>query len=225
MRELGEHLGQQHGQLVVVAGQDEAQPGAAVVHRVVEAGALGVVRELGELVGELLREDPREHGGGRRVVRRRREQVDVHVRLRPAEGGVGLVPQPQPLVVAQQPREHGRRRRRRRVVGGGIVGGGGSSVAREAKLGGDEGVGLRQREGDVDLGRRAAPAASSSALGGSHAKAVPYHSSRQSAFAVWRSETWTTDARSGVRRARRREIAGASNARKRYGAQSTSAGG
>ena len=68
-------------------------------------------------------------------------------------------------------------------------------------------------------------AASSSALGGSHAKAVPYHSSRQSAFAVCRSETWTTDARSGVRRARRREIAGASNARKRYGAQSTSAGG
>ena len=125
VRELGEHLGQQHGQLVVVAGEDEAEAGAAVVHAVVEAGTLGVVRELGELVGELLREDPCEHGGGRRVVRRRREQVDVHVRLRPAEGGVGLVPQPQPLVVAQQPREHGRRRRRRRVVGGGIVGGGG----------------------------------------------------------------------------------------------------
>ena len=128
---LADDPGEQHAQLVRVAGEHQVEPDGRVVHAVVKPRHLGVVRKLGQLVGEQLREDARQHGRRRRVVRGGRHELDEHVRLGAAEDVVGLVPERHQPVA-----HHGLRQRRQRR--------GGEPLAHEREVGRDERVGRRQ---------------------------------------------------------------------------------
>eukprot|EP00964_Phaeocystis_antarctica_P089193 scaffold56836_cov41-Phaeocystis_antarctica.AAC.1 len=154
-----------------------------------EPRALGVVAELGELVGDQLREEPRQHlvrvrvgvrvrarararararfreprqhGAARRVVRCWGDELDEEVGLGPPEDVVRLVPQHERRVRRHHARQHPRLRRRRRRLRPRF---GARPLAHQPKVGGDERVG--RGEAQRGVGRVGGPAREGGGLDG-----------------------------------------------------------
>mmetsp|Transcript_13064 Transcript_13064/g.33563 ORF Transcript_13064/g.33563 Transcript_13064/m.33563 type:complete len:413 (+) Transcript_13064:635-1873(+) len=93
LQDVGQHLVQQHPQLVAVPIDRHLEPGGSVAERVVQTRKVGVVGQRVEVVHQQLDPQPREHRRFRRAVWFRACEVHVHVGLWRHEHVVRHVPQ------------------------------------------------------------------------------------------------------------------------------------